>query len=299
MSRYLLILLLLGYTAGPVCAQTHREQFQHAFGEGDFEQAGVTLNAWEKEDPEDAELFVACFNYYYRLALQSGVQLSTAPGYGDQLEITDEESGETVGYLSEQMVRNDSLFDLALSWINRGIGLHPSRLDMYFGRTYALREMERLDAHLTSILEVISVQDTNPVWTWSEGEPLEDAETVFKEAIQQYMYVFFSMNPPFLTGVDTISLRMNRLYPDDPVNYSNLGVVRLYREDPEGALRYFRKGLAIDPADMIIAGNLAYAHRQLEQWEEAIRIYNQIIERGDPEEAEFAREQLEMINKEE
>src|SRR5690349_6446810 len=140
------ILLVIIPTA--LRAQCYKTDFQKAFHDGNEEEVVTLLAKWNNTHPEDPEMFVAHFNYYLHKSRQEVIGLGTEPGKGDNLTLLKQNTKEPAGYMYNQVVYDDSLFQLAQYYIQQGIERNPNRLDMHFGRLYSLREAGCLEDHV-------------------------------------------------------------------------------------------------------------------------------------------------------
>jgi tetratricopeptide (TPR) repeat protein len=297
--KQLLLAVLLVILPSVLIAQCYKSDFEKAFHDGNEEEVTTLLAKWNNARPEDPEMFVAHFNYYYRKSRQELIGMGTQPGKGDNLALLKQNSNEPAGYMYNQIVYDDSLFQLAQYYIGQGIERNPNRLDMHFGRLYSLREAGFLEEHVDGILNVIDVHSkNNGAWLWTDDESVPDAEKVFKGSIQDYNHALFNLSDaPYSTGIEKISLRMMELYPDDIENYSNVGVCRLIEEKYDAALEMFLKAHKLNSGDAIVLSNLAYTHVQLGEKRKAIHYYEEVVRVGDGEMVEFAKSEIEKLKK--
>lgn len=256
------------------------------------------LIQWEKDRPNDPEMFIAYFNYYLQESKQELIQLGNEPGQGDNLILSDTATHEPVGYMYSTIHYNDTLFQRAQDYLIKGIAKNPKRLDMYFGRIYSLREKGLYEEHVNEVLKVIDLHKTyKSGWLWSNNEKLEAPEQMFKGSIQDYNYALFNLEVPYTDGIEKISNKMIELYPNGIENYSNLGACSLINGDLHKALELFQKAHEIDPNDVLVLSNIAYTYIQLDKKDKAIEYYKKIIEKGKPQEIEFAEYQIEQLGK--
>lgn len=118
-------------------ATDYTSEFNSAIRDGRLEAADSLLRLWEASDSADPELYPARFNLLFNRAQSSYIELSgdTLPG-GDALILSDS-SGRVVGSLAERQIRNDSVYELAMAEIDRGIAAFPDRLDFRLGKAAA------------------------------------------------------------------------------------------------------------------------------------------------------------------
>ena len=87
MKRIILLLLLI--CSGPLgFSQDYQEQFLTAFESGNDSIQRVVLDAWKLATPQDAEYFVAEFNYHVNLAYSEVMGILPDPPQGEAFAIT-------------------------------------------------------------------------------------------------------------------------------------------------------------------------------------------------------------------
>lgn len=136
---FMAVALLLAVT---VNAQDIQQKYEEAVKllNSDTDGAKAFIEQWGKEDPKNPELYSLWFNYYFAKSLQSVVELSPEPAANANGFVITDSTGKKVGYLQERTFYNDTLLQMAFSWLDKGIAANPDRLDFYFGMaTAALR----------------------------------------------------------------------------------------------------------------------------------------------------------------
>ncbi len=256
----LVIALLLSC---PGYAQDFRHEFEVSLQMQDTLIQRVVLDAWEKANPTDAELFTSRFNYFF---YKSGL----------------EAQGATF---------NPATFEAGIAVIDQGIELYPDRLDMRFGKVYALGQIEAWDRFTDEIVRAVrySVVNGNR-WTWTDNQPLKDGESFFLSNLQDYQLNLYNTEADsLLPGMRTIASEVLALYPDHVESLSNLALTYLLTDDYAGAIAPLLRAEQIAPEDCVVLGNLAYAYRMSGQKGKAIEYYQKVARHGDEREAEIAR----------
>ena len=115
-------------------AQDYRSDFQKMLKEGPKEKILPLLAKWQNSKPEDPEMFIAHFNYYFNESRNEMIGMGTQPGKGENLALRDTATDETAGFMYTHVTYDDSLFVIAQRYIEEGISKNPNRLDMHFGR---------------------------------------------------------------------------------------------------------------------------------------------------------------------
>ena len=86
-------------------------------------------------------------------------------------------------------------------------------------------------------------------------------------------------------------------YPNHVESLSNLAITYLLKEDYDNGIEVLQKAEKINPKDCIVLGNIAFAYKLKGDHEKAIEYYDKVLEYGDNETKEFARQQLEELKK--
>ena len=254
------------------------------------------LTRWESNKPDDPDMYIAWFNYYFNLSQQEYLSLSPQMGTGEQLEMKDS-LGNTV-YLYSQNVTIDSIFELSQHYIDEGIKKHPKRLDMYFGKIHTLRVVGKYDDFLTEIYRVIDLSIENHFdWLWSGDSVIgTDAESVFMASIQQYCNDLFDLNPPAFDPIVAISARMYAKFPTYVEFPSNIGSCWAMQGDYSQAIEFYDRALQIKPDDLVVLNNIAYCYEIVGDAARAIHFYEELAKYGDDETKTYARQKIDQLS---
>lgn len=289
MKRY--VLLLLTIWLGPLgFAQDYKAQFLSAFDSGNDSTQRMVLDVWKLATPEDAEYYVAEFNYHVNLAYNEVMGILPDLPQGEAFAITDS-TGEVVGYMGSYMSWDSVHTELALQTIRKGIAAHPNRLDMHFGYIHFLGQAKYWEDFAVAIEGVLAQDAVNDHhWLWSDNESFNEPN--FPSFFQDYQVTLFDEQDPALFPYNIrISNAVLKYYPEDIPSISNLGVIAYYQEDLEGATVHFQRAVDLDPSDMIVVFNLAYMYETLGDVEKAVATYELALASDDLE----AREQAKAI----
>jgi len=291
------VLLLLAICFGPLgFAQDYQEQFLTAFESGNDSTQRVVLDAWKLATPQDAEYFVAEFNYHVNLAYSEVMGILPDPPQGEAFAITDS-TGEVVGYMGSYVSWDSVHMDMAVQVIREGIAAHPNRLDMHFGYIHFLGQAKRWEDFAAGIEAVLAQDDANAHgWMWSDNEPFNEPD--FPGFFQDYQVTLFNeQDPALFTYNIRISNAVLKYYPEDIPSISNLGVIAYYQEDLEKACIHFQHAVDLDPSDMIVVFNLAYMYETLGEVDKAIATYELALASEDPEAREQAKAIIDELQK--
>jgi len=275
----LILFFILGNIAN---AQNYREQFVKLFNDKDLGSQYTLLQSWEKAAPDDPELYVSFFNYYFAKSRQETLSLTTAPPKGDSLRLTKEDDKNVVAYLGSNVSFTKADFDQGISYIDMGIAKFPDRLDMRFGKTYALGQI-RDDAKFTDeIVKTVDRSDVNKNgWMWKEGKPLEKPRDFMLSSIQDYVVQLFDSGDEQVKFIKPIAETVLKYHPDHVESLSNLSIFYMMKEDFDGALVPLLKAEKLAPSDFIVIGNIAYAYYKKHDKQNATKYYEKLSQLGD------------------
>lgn len=222
---------------------------------GDMEGMKAHLEAWEAEDPQCPELPALWLNYHF---LESAVQ--------DDV----------------------TLLVKGFEKIDKGIGLNPDRLDFYFGKAHLLlnysHDYPAAETLLKSILE--RHEKDSGAWKWTFDEPVEDADQVVKDALQDYIAAFFESGE-FGYAEDVIDMA-TEVFPLDPILLSDKAAIAYQKGNYQGALKQYLEVLKITPNDWLVMTNVALLYDQTGDLESAQEYLRRVKLSKDPEFAEYA-----------
>ncbi|MEM6265596.1 MAG: tetratricopeptide repeat protein, partial [Bacteroidota bacterium] len=195
------------------------------------------LTEWEKASPEDPELFTSYFNYYFSKSKRFGLTLTQSPPEGEVLTIYDS-TDQAQGFLVDDLFFEEAEFQKGIDKLNQGIKLYPNRLDMRFGKAYALGKKKDWAAFTETIKETIIYSSTNNQrWQWTLNDSLPDAEEVFFTSLHDYQLQLYNTgNKDLLVNMREIALEILTYYPDHVVSLSNVAITYLLAEQPDKAL---------------------------------------------------------------
>jgi len=278
--------------------QTNKEQFSAALKSKDTIAQLALLQKWEKANSNDPELYVCYFNYHVNQGRKEVISLEQGETDEESLQLTDS-AGNAAGYMVSRIVYDKDHLDKAIQYIDKGITQFPERLDMRFGKSYLLADAGDYENVVKQITTTLAHSKKNGnKWTWSEGKPLDYPQEFMMSSIQGYV------NKIYNTGDDNLLVYMKQIaeavlkeYPDSVENLSNVSIVYMIQQQPEKALAPLLKAEKLSPADTVVLGNIAQCYKLMGNKTAATNYYNLVIKHGDNESREFAKGQLEQLNK--
>jgi tetratricopeptide (TPR) repeat protein len=264
-------------------SQDFKKQFETAFDKNDAGEQLKVLVSWEKAKTNESELFVAYYNYYFNKSRTDG------------LRITPTESGSYIGSNSSF---DPKLFKTALEYIDKGIEKFPNRLDMRFGKIYALGQNLQYEDFTAEIVKAVDYSNINKnQWLWEDDKPVENPQKFMLNAIQDYSVQLYDEGDEHLDKFKLIAETVLKYYPESVENLSNLSIVYLLKGDFEKALVSLLKAEKIAPKDTIVLNNIATCYAGMGDKTSAIRYYGLVIRYGDNEKSADAKRKIDELKK--
>jgi len=264
MKKYLIIFVALATLSFSASAQPSSQDYLNRLNIliKNLGPTGVgietLLDRWAAEYPDDTDMLLGKFNYYYNKSQSSEVVKKDTQKYlGNAPFLSLKDSlGRPVNYF--QVVNfNDSLFGIATSQMDRVIKKLPDRLDYRFIRISSLvaYEKDSPDMALSELRGLIDYNcQNNPQWEYPD---VTVDETFFKSAIQEFCFAFFKIgSPACYSAFRDLSLKMLDYYPKDILFMDNMGSYYLVAEhNYKIALKYYNKVLKAKPDDITAIQN--------------------------------------------
>lgn len=293
LKKSTLILFLFFYCS--IYSQDYYANFLELYQKNyDVKKIKEFLADWKEKAPNDAQFYVAGFNFYFNQSKKELLHLDSNTEKKENLVLKDS-LDKVAGYLYSENHINDSLFAISQKFLDDGLQIHPKRLDMQFGKIYALGEAKKYNEFTNQILYVIAIsRRTNLDWLWVKNKPLEDKVNFFKSSIQDYQNTLF--NDKEDANMKKIAIEMANYFPEDEIVLSTLGTCYLVENNLKEALVIFQKANTINPNDVIILNNIAQTYARMNDIENAKKYYQEMISKGDEETKKYAEEKLKKLN---
>lgn len=278
--------------------QDYKSQFDQLCQDGDTTKQIELLTKWESEDPKNPELFTSYFNYYFLKSRQEFVSMSTNQPKGENLQIQDS-TGQVVGFLGSETVYNPEILQNGLDKIDQGIKMYPNRLDMRFGKIYALGQVEDWENFTNEIVKTIQYsKKNNNEWTWTFNEKRENGKEFFLGSIQDYqLNLFETENDDLLKYMRAIAEEILKFYPDHIESLSNISITYLLTGEYDKGIEALLKAEKIDPKDGIVLSNIAHGYKLKGDIDNSLKYYEKMLELDDPRAVEFSKQQIEELKK--
>jgi tetratricopeptide (TPR) repeat protein len=246
-------------------AQNFSQQFDALFlkEQPDTVQVRTLLRLWQRTSPEDPQLYVAAFNFYFIRSQHQVVVLEQAP-LGDSSYTVKDSGGNPRGYLNPHIDYDPQRLRAAFEWIDNGIRRFPDRLDMWMGKAHALRQTENYDSFLIVMQRVLnrSVDNKNQ-WLWNNDKRLESGRDFLLGRMQAYLRGFYeSERVDLMPVMSKLGEAVIRVYPEEVEVLSMTAVSLLLQKQYAKAIAYLRRAERIRPRDVVVLNNLAEAYRE-------------------------------------
>lgn len=278
--------------------QEYKSQFDQLCQDGDTTKQIELLTKWESEDPKNPELFTSYFNYYFLKSKQEFVSMSTNQPKGENLQLQDS-TGQVAGFLGSEIVYNPEILQKGFDKIDQGIKMYPNRLDMRFGKIYALGQVEDWENFTDEIVKTIQYsKKNNNNWTWTNNEKKENGKEFFLGSIQEYqLNLYETENDDLLKNMRTIAQEILKIYPDHIESLSNISITYLLKGEYDKGIEALLKAEKIDPKDGVVLSNIAHGYKLKGDIENSIKYYEKMLKLDDKRAVEFAKQQIEELKK--
>lgn len=223
------------------------------------------LQRWEKDFPEDLDMLIGKFSYYYTKSITKTVEVREGNrflGKTPALSLKDS-LGRDVNYF-EITAYDDELFGKATQALDKAIELNQNRLDLRAIKISALIDYEKdsPDMALSNLKALIDYDGHNhPTW---EYPGLVEDKDLFPAVMQDCCHSFFSIGTPAsYEAFKELSEKMLSYYPSASEYLSNLGSYYLvYKGDAKNALKMYNKALKKNPDDYAAIKNCVLMARK-------------------------------------
>ncbi len=293
-----ILILLTTLLSFSVHAQNYYEQFHNYFQNGTEKEQLDVLTQWESKAPNDAELYTCLFNFYFQKSKDEIVVLNSGqPPKNEEVLILKDSTDNVAGFIGSKINYDQSTLKQAFESIDKGIKLFPNRLDMRFGKIYALGQIKDWNNFTKEIIKTIhySAQNKNK-WTWTFNQERDNGEDFFLTCLQDYQnQLYNTMDDNLLSNMQEIAQAVLKHYPAHVESLSNISIGYLVSKQYDKASVPLLKAEKINPNDYIVLSNIAYAYKEKGETEKAIKYYSMVLQLGDEQLKEQAKQALKIL----
>ncbi|GAA3624381.1 tetratricopeptide repeat protein [Flavivirga jejuensis] len=274
-------------------SQGYQSEFQKYCQTNDTINQLKTLKKWQSENAKDAELLTSYFNYHFMKSRQEVLALTNDQPNGESLVLKDS-LNQNAGFLGSQTHYDQTELKKGLDKIDEGIKLYPNRLDMRFGKIYALGQISDWTNFTSEIIKTIEYSTKNSnKWTWTNHEKYDGGEKEFLLDIQNYQLQLYNTgNDDLLKNMREIANTVLEFYPSHIESLSNLSITYLLTGEYDKGIEPLLRAEKINPKDYIVLGNIAQGYKLKGDKGKAVEYYEKTAEYGDERAKEYAKQQI-------
>lgn len=256
-----ILLLFIGISLNAQDSQSFSESYQRQVRNVGITGVGVEtiINKWEEAFPDDKDMLLAKFTFYYNKSQSSEMIIKDAKKYlGAKPVVTLKDSlGRDVNYF-EVISYDDEVFGQSLSAINQIISQEPKESLYLFLKITALMDYEKEDPNM-AVVEINNFIDTykaDPKAYLYDNKELD--EETFRMGVAEYCVTLFNLGTePGYKYFLELSKKMNKIYPKDVVFINNLGsYYQVHDKNYNKAKSYYKKSLKLQKDNYAATQNL-------------------------------------------
>ena len=298
MKKIMLFLLVLSATTS-IVSENYESVFRDCFELKDTLKMRKTLQKWEIDKPQDAELFTSYLDYYYLVAHNELNKLHTAK-HDTEVKKHSSDDPRVIVYSDSDLKAIKPLISKGIAKIDQGILLYPDRLDMRLGEIFVLGEAQDWTLFTKKIIETIDYSAViKNDWKWTHNETKEDGEETLFSSLHDYqVQLHNTIEYGLLSNMKDIALEVLKFYPNHLQSMSNLSIVYMTYEEVDKAIEILQRAERIEKKDYVILSSLAYAYKHKGDKAKAIEYYQKAARYGDAESSQKAKDQIKKLKKE-
>ena len=294
--KYILAVFFFLFSFLNAYTQNFKSDFEELVKKNDTLNQNKLLKKWESLNPNDPDLFISYFNFYFNRSRKETMSLGKSPTDKKYLEVKDS-TNKTAAYLGLTTSYNPEYIKKGFAYIDKGISIYPNRLDMRFGRIHVLGVIGNYDEFTSKIKESIDLGfKINHNWMWDDDKPLDDPKNFFLIAIQDYVGIIYNTEDDnLLPKMREISENVLKYEPNHVESLSNVATTYLLIGNYAKALEYLLSAEKIAPKDVIVLNNIAESYKRMGEKVNSKTYYEKIIKVGNTEDVNTAKEKIKKL----
>lgn len=262
MTSRLIFLLILILISSPLSAQLRYdlETAYRLIDQGDAAATESYLQRWKAFAPNDIDMRVASYNFYYERSTKNG---------------------------------SDSLFTIALQHLNSAVGIQPRRLDVWLKTIFAMNQRGYYDDQADLMMNLLDASDRyEHQWLWEGNQPLEDGRDVFLMTMHDHLQQWVALERPPTRNIRSVATRLSESFPQDANTKAVIGLSHIQDRDYARAIPYLLEAVRLDPANGSVYYMIGMSNEELGNIPEAITAYDRMMQVGNEEMQAFAARKL-------
>lgn len=282
-KKSIIVLTMVLGLANSIYANSFAQDSAKAFKENDFETLKTLIPEWDKAEPENPEVQIAWFNYYLGRSSKSVAVEGQLPDgrYG----------------IYDKIIFDDADVKLAIACLDKALVKHPERLDIHFGKCHSLLQSEHFEEGAQAIIDMIETSfKVNKKWTWSNGTPVDyDFEMAMFSGINDYFSMMYNSFQASKDAFGKVVAKVEKKYPKNNIGLNWAARYYSTTGNNKKAIDCLKKACELDKDDYIVLGNLGYLYELDNNFKEARKCYEKMIEMKNPEAQAYGKQYLEEL----
>ena len=267
--KQLFLLVLTILTSFSVKADNdYNSRFNTALKDS-FPMAKEILAEWDLKGPKDGDYYAAHFNIHQNQALQHIIAIDKyMPLYAnpDECMTVKDSLGNEAGFIRPNIsVEKPEQLDSAITWIKKGIEKFPQRLDLRMGYSTLYRMLDDAEKMYSIMEQTIDwmLKNPNTQLTWTSDNTIE-RNPVIEDSMQDYFTncYYSTAHKEYAEKFADLGLRFS---PKNAMFWNDKAVLKLDKDDIQGALELMEKALSFNPDDELIKDNINHLKKMLEE----------------------------------
>ena len=285
-----LSLLFLTMISTLVFGQTNYEKFKKLFKNNDTTKIKSLFAEWESTNSNDPELYTSAINFYFSNSKKELISVDRAQKSKESFQLTDS-TGKVAGFMNSNLGYNPAYLKKAFEYIDKGIEKFPNRLDIRFGKCYALGQVEdykKFTNEIIATVEYSKILKCN--WLWTENKKLDDAESFMLGSIQAYLkQLYDTENDNLLDNMKQVGDLTIKYYPNCVEVLSTTSVAYMLTKNYDKAIEYLKQAEKVNPKDFIVLANIAQGYKRKGDKENALKYFELVLKYGDEQAKQEAK----------